>query len=106
MQGLGGKIYFGRWPMAVASAWNKALSGKITMTSLGPIVHMGKGNYFDFDTKNDTGHAYAELTLHAVTGSMMKFGVLAPDAEVSAEDEAAQDALVSKTTEALPLKSE
>lgn len=100
VQGLGGKAYFGRWPIAVASAWNKALAaGKITMTELGPIAHMGKGNYFDFEVKNDEGLSFAELTLRAVTGSLIKFGVLAPEA--AALGEARTDAPVAALTETL-----
>lgn len=99
VQGLGGKLYFGRWPIAVASVWNKALvAGKITMTELGPIAHMGKGNYFDFEANSDDGPSFAELTLRAVTGSMLKFGVLPVAVAALGDTEAAPATPVAAST--------
>lgn len=82
VQGLGAKAYAGRWPIAKQSAWNRALAqGKITMTSLGPLTHMGKGNYFDWETISSDGRPNAVLTLDAVAGSLAHEGLLTAHVE-------------------------
>jgi hypothetical protein len=89
VQGLGGKAYAGRWPIAKQSRWNRALAqGKITMTSLGPLTHMGKANYFDWETFSSDGRPNAVLTFDAVTGSLVHEGLLAAPAETNGKPEA------------------
>ncbi len=78
IQGLGGKMYAGRWPIFPQSTWNRAMAeGRITLTSLGPLTHMGKGNYFDWETATPDGSNHAELTLRSVTNALIRAGLWA-----------------------------
>jgi pimeloyl-ACP methyl ester carboxylesterase len=78
VQGLGGKVFAGRWPMFPQSRWNRALSdGRIQMESLGPLAHNGSGNYFDPETLLDDGRSCAEVTVAAVTRVLNQDGLLA-----------------------------
>ncbi|MCG8346941.1 MAG: hypothetical protein MI924_04090 [Chloroflexales bacterium] len=77
VQGLGGKLFPGRWPIAKQSDWNRALAEqRITSMSLGPMTHNGKDNYFSWDVQAPDGRAYAEATLDAVTGALTREGLL------------------------------
>lgn len=77
VQGLGGKIYAGRWPLFPNSSWNRAKAEqRISMTSLGPFTHMGKGNYFDWESVDEKGVSHAEIALDAVTGALIDAGLL------------------------------
>jgi len=68
VQGMGPYLFPGRWPSALTSPWNRAkAAGKFTFIDLGPYMHNGKGNYFDFKTilPNDT-RSYGEKTLEMI----------------------------------------
>ncbi len=87
VQGLGGKVFAGRWPIFPQSKWNRALSdGRIRMESLGPIAHNGSGNYFDPETILADGRSCAEVTVDAVTRVLKQDGLL----EGNANEPAAQ----------------
>jgi hypothetical protein len=48
---LGYYLYPGRWEGSVTSHWNRARrEGRIAIIDPGPIMHNGKGNYFDMET--------------------------------------------------------
>jgi hypothetical protein len=77
VQGLGGKLFPGRWPIAKQSDWNRALAEqRITPMSLGPMTHNGKDNYFSWEARAPDGRTYAEVTLDAVTGALTREGLL------------------------------
>lgn len=77
VQGLGAKAFPGRWKSSVTSPWNQALAqGRITMTSLGPFSHNGKGNYFDMKNKLPDGRFYAEKTMDELIRVMQAEGLL------------------------------
>lgn len=74
---VGAIAYAGRWPIFPQSAWNQALAaGKITMTSLGPMTHNGKGSYYDWDAKTPDGRPFAEVTNEAIAGVLRQDGLL------------------------------
>jgi pimeloyl-ACP methyl ester carboxylesterase len=77
LQGLGPKVFPGRWPISKTSAWNKAAAqGKITLVELGPFNHNVKQHYFDMVNTLPDGRTYAEKTIDeivkAIEGSMAR----------------------------------
>lgn len=79
VQGLGAKLYAGRWPVFAQSRWNRAMrAGKITMTELGPMTHMGTGNYWDWKTDLPDGRSCAQTTLDAVIDVLTSEKLLPP----------------------------
>lgn len=79
VQNIGAVAFPGRWKSSVASPWNRAMAaGRITLTSLGPFAHNGKGNYFDIESRLPNGQTYAEKTMEAIIGVMTADGLLQP----------------------------
>lgn len=77
IQAVGSKIYAGRWRMFPQSNWNRAMAqGKIDMVSLGPLVHNGTGNYFDWTTRAPDGRPYAQVTIDAICAALRRDGLL------------------------------
>jgi hypothetical protein len=74
---LGERLYAGRWPIFAQSGWNKALKqGKISMISIGPFAHNGKGNYFDNETTLPTGETHMQFVLNKVHSLLDEAGLL------------------------------
>jgi len=66
IQKLGDLAFFGRWPLASKSAWNRARQeGKITRVAMGPTAHNGSGGYFGPEPLPD-GWPRIDLTLETV----------------------------------------
>lgn len=61
LQASGALLFAGRWPIAFASPWNKAMrAGKITMVQLGPYHHNDLHHYFDRESiLEGDGRTYA-----------------------------------------------
>lgn len=60
---IGDILYPGRWRILSYSAWNRAKSeGKMTFFDPGPMVHTGRGDYFDHRSTLDNGQTYVEKT--------------------------------------------
>ncbi len=60
---IGDILYPGRWPFVRHSAWNQAMRhGRITVIDPGPMVHTGRGDYFDFKSKLEDGTTYVAKT--------------------------------------------
>jgi hypothetical protein len=54
----------GRWPMIVASAWNRARRrGKVTMIDMGPMGHTGRNGYLDHNAKLADGTVHVDSTV-------------------------------------------
>ena len=63
-----GYIAPGRWPMTVASAWNRARRrGKVTMLDMGPVGHTGRGGYLDHKAFLPDGTAFVDQTVATLT---------------------------------------
>jgi hypothetical protein len=59
----------GRWPMTVASDWNRARrQGKVTMIDMGPMGHNGRGGYLDHKSTLPDGTLNVEETVKVITG--------------------------------------
>lgn len=57
-------LFWGRWPIARRSRWNRALaSGKLRRIALGPMVHTGPRGYLDAATFLPDGQSYMDKTV-------------------------------------------
>jgi hypothetical protein len=75
IQKLGDLAFFGRWPVATRSAWNRALrEGKITRVAMGPVAHNGAAGYFGPAPLPD-GRPTIDLTL-ATVAALIEAGPL------------------------------
>lgn len=64
---IGELLYPGRWKMARYSAWNQAKAdGRITVVDPGPMIHTGKGDYFDRHTTQPDGTPNVDRTASLV----------------------------------------
>lgn len=71
IQNVGKWLFPGRWPLFRRSAWNRALrKGKITVISVGPMKHMGWGDYFSRSAKLPDGEPHVEKTLEVIVKLM------------------------------------
>lgn len=62
-----GMLAPGRWPMTMASAWNRARRrGKVTMIDMGPMGHTGRGGYLDHKMALPDGTFYIDRTVERV----------------------------------------
>ncbi|OCR00482.1 CAAX protease [Oscillatoriales cyanobacterium USR001] len=76
---LGAIIFPKRWPILFLSYWNRAKrKGKITIFSLGPVVHSGHGSAFDDGKLLPDGRSYLRQTLDIVTGIIKGISPLVP----------------------------
>ncbi|TDE91566.1 hypothetical protein EXU48_15580 [Occultella glacieicola] len=71
IQLLGPTVFPGRWPTARVSSWARALrEGRITMSCIGPMRHMGRRDYFDRHVTDDDGVAYRQRTVDALLAAL------------------------------------
>jgi len=67
LQLLGPAIFPSRWWLSPLSAWNRAdRDGRITRRRIGPMRHMGNGDYFDRHHRTEDGTSYRNLTVDAL----------------------------------------
>jgi hypothetical protein len=67
IQALGRFLFPGRWRLAVASPWNRALQeGRISFISLGPLTHNNAGHYFDATATLPQGISPLDHTLATI----------------------------------------
>lgn len=68
LQLLGAIAFPSRWGLSPLSAWNRATrKGRITRRRIGPMRHMGNGDYFDRHSRTSDGTSYRNLTVDALT---------------------------------------
>ncbi len=61
---IGDILFPGRWPLIKKSTWNRfKRAGKMTVIVPGPMIHTGKGDYFDPKTKLSDGQPHVEKTV-------------------------------------------
>jgi len=91
---IGDILFPGRWPVARGSAWNKfKAAGKMTVTNPGPMIHTGKGDYFDPKTTLPDGQTHVEKTVSIIAQAVRSIPLLphlVDDAESIAEYEEKQ----------------
>lgn len=58
----------GRWPMTVASSWNRARrQGKVTMIDMGPMGHNGRSGYLDHKSALPDGTFHVDRTVAMIS---------------------------------------
>lgn len=68
LQLLGAAVFPSRWWLSPLSAWNRAdREGRISRRRIGPMRHMGSGDYFDRHAHASDGTSYRNLTIDALT---------------------------------------
>jgi len=68
---IGDILFPGRWRFARRSAWNKFKgAGHMTVITPGPMIHTGKGDYFDHSQTLPTGQTYLEKTIEVIADSV------------------------------------
>lgn len=71
IQHLGKYLFPGRWPIMRRSAWNQAVAeGRISVIDVGPMKHMGVGDYFSRSVKFPDGRSFAEHTASVIADAM------------------------------------
>ncbi|MFO7681446.1 MAG: hypothetical protein R6X34_15480 [Chloroflexota bacterium] len=64
---IGDLLYPGRWKIVRYSEWNQAKAdGRITIVDPGPMIHTGKGDYFDRHVTQPDGTPNVERTVNLV----------------------------------------
>ncbi len=77
VQASGELLFAGRWPFFPRSRWNRALrAGKISMIEIGPIGHLGPGNYFDNTASLPNGQTHLETSLDATITVLTEAGLV------------------------------
>ncbi len=67
-QYLGATLFPGRWPLARGSAWNRLRrNDRVTVIDVGPMKHMGQGDYFSRSARLETGESHVEHTAAVVS---------------------------------------
>jgi len=64
---IGDILYPGRWRIVPHSAWNRALAaGKIITVDPGPMIHTGRGDYFDYRATLANGQTHVERIVELI----------------------------------------
>jgi hypothetical protein len=76
IQNIGKFLFPGRWRIFTHSAWNRAVrKGKIAVVDVGPMKHMGWGDYFSRTARLPDGQSHADRTAQVIAGLLMqRFG--------------------------------
>jgi len=68
---LGDILFPGRWSVNKRSAWNHfKRAGRMTVIDPGPMIHTGKGDYFDPKTKLPDGQTHVEKVVAIIAESV------------------------------------
>ncbi len=71
IQHVGARLYPGRWPIFKRSAWNRARAqGIISVIAVGPMKHMGQGDYFSRSARLPDGRSHVEKTVDVVAAAI------------------------------------
>jgi hypothetical protein len=85
---IGDLLFPGRWPFIKNSAWNRFVrAGKCTTLVPGPMVHTGKGDYFDPKITLPDGQVHVERTVALIADAVRS---IQPPASTSIDDEIAE----------------
>lgn len=68
---VGPVAFPGRWPLSRGSSWHRAVAdGRVTVLDGGPVVHDGRGSYFEGRVPGSDGVMPAERLLGHVVGAL------------------------------------
>jgi hypothetical protein len=82
VQSVGRVLYAGRWPIMRWSAWNRALrQGKFTWLNVGPMTHMGAGDYFSRSSQLPNGESHVEKVVDVCAGVFAELACAGPQVE-------------------------
>ncbi|WOP18184.1 hypothetical protein [Raineyella sp. LH-20] len=75
VQGAAG-LFPGRWAIRPKSSWNRALAdGRLTIRSIGPLKHLGRGSYLSNATKLPDGSTGREITVQTICSTLVEAGL-------------------------------
>jgi hypothetical protein len=81
LQGLGEKLYAGRWKWFPTSEWNQALAqGTIEFVDMGQMHHNGSTNYFSWTAFTPDGRSHAIATIDMLGEVLVKERLMDPAA--------------------------
>jgi hypothetical protein len=79
-------LFWGRWPIARSSHWNRALAaGKLRRITLGPMVHTGPKGYLDPQSFLPDGQSYMDKTTTTTVELITAFRTRYAGSPVSAD---------------------
>lgn len=85
---IGDILFPGRWPFIKNSAWNRfKRAGKLTVITPGPMIHTGKGDYFDPNATLPNGQTFVERTVEVIRDAVR---TIQPPPPTSVEEELEQ----------------
>jgi hypothetical protein len=74
---IGDALFPGRWHIARRSAWNQfKRAGKMTTYNPGPMIHTGKGDYFDPKTTLPDGQTHVSKTVGIIAEAVRSIKTL------------------------------
>jgi hypothetical protein len=80
---IGDILFPGRWSVARHSAWNKfKQAGKMTVIDPGPMIHTGKGDYFDPKTALSNGQPHVEKTVEIIAEAVRSIPSTPPSVDI------------------------
>ncbi|MEA5155524.1 hypothetical protein, partial [Raineyella sp.] len=75
VQGAAG-LFPGRWPINRKSSWNRAVAeGRVTIRSIGPLKHLGRGSYLSNGTRLPDGRTGREITVETICTTLVEAGL-------------------------------
>lgn len=70
------RLFPGRWPVNKKSAWNRALAdGRLTIRSIGPLKHLGRGSYLSSGVRMPDGRTGREITVRTICDTLVGAGL-------------------------------
>ena len=81
---IGDILFPGRWSFNKRSAWNQfKRAGRMTVIDPGPMIHTGKGDYFDPKTTLPDGQTHVEKVVEVIAESVRSIKTLPHEIDVS-----------------------
>lgn len=76
IQYTGAVLYPGRWPIFRASTWNREMArGKMTIIDMGPMKHMGHGDYMSRSARLPNGETHVDKTVAVIADAIRSIRV-------------------------------
>lgn len=73
------RLFPGRWPINRRSSWNRALAeGRVTVRTIGPLKHLGRGSYLSQGVKMPDGRTGREITTEVICATLIHAGLAVP----------------------------